>query len=107
MRRSMRKLVSLLLVGFLLLTTGGVAFAAADEVRHELAQTEPHAPSMPGEKGQACDGCCACHYSSHLFTVLPGDTSLNAEGAWAVVSPPPALAVTRPIEAFFRPPRIS
>ena len=104
----MRRLISLFLVGLFCLTTGSFAIAGvSSELQHDLAQTESHTPTQ-GEEGQGCDRCCACHYSAHLFSTanapLPeffAPQTREDKPARSDQVPP------RPLEAFFKPPRIS
>lgn len=108
MLRAWRKAISLFLVGLVCLTTGGFAVAGvAAELQHEVTQTESHTPPH-GDEGKACDHCCACHYSSHLFSTtsapLADSLVLTADDASAELGVP---ASPRPSDSFFRPPRIS
>jgi len=98
----------LLLVGLFCLTTGSFAVAGvSSELQHEVGQTESHTPPQ-GEEGKGCDHCCACHYSSHLFSTT--NAGLPAFFVPLGHEAEPARfdqALPRPSDSFFKPPRIS
>jgi len=106
--RRFRKIVSLILVGLVFLTTGSFAAAGvAPELEHDFAQTEPHAPAQ-GDSGSGCDQCCACHYTSHLFsTTSAGPVGVVTQSSHGAAPMPDALQLPRLSNSFFRPPRIS
>lgn len=112
MRRSFRRVFTLVLCFAVLFSGSGFASAYAGAIEHDLGIEVPvgspdKAPATGGERSGICDHGCAGHLGGHLLSIGSSAAFLFQTAGAPVLEPfPDTRAVLALPNSFFRPPRL-
>jgi hypothetical protein len=112
MRRSLRRVFTLVLCVAVLFSGSGFASTYAGAIEHDLGiesslGSPDNPPASGGERSGVCEHGCAGHLSGHLLSIASSPALLFQKAETPQLQPlPDTRAVLALPNLFFRPPRL-